>query len=144
MPYLIGSLALMIEETVIIQETDSSILDILTYALESKGFNVYPLLDCGEDFMDLVEKARPHVVVLDYRLDGKRCIEICHLIKAKYPHLPVLALSCNSNIHEEYDKHGFDDYIPKPFDLDNLYAVLRKHIPKQEAKNIVEKVSDKQ
>ena len=115
--------------TVIIQETDQSILDILTYALESEGFHVYPFLDCGEDFMELVEQARPHVVMLDYRLDGKRCIEICHLIKAKYAHLPVLDLSCNSNINEVYDKHGFDGYIPKPFDLDLLYRVLRSHIP---------------
>lgn len=130
-------------ETIIVQETDASVLDILTFALQTEGFDVFPLLDCGEDFMELIEAVRPHVIVLDYKLDGKRSVEICHLIKAKFPHLPVLALSCNSNINEEYDKFGFDGYIPKPFDLDHLYSILRKHIPKQLAKAIIEKVAKK-
>lgn len=59
---------------------------------------------------------------------------MCNQIKAKYPHLPVIALSCNNNIHEVYSKFGFDDYISKPFDLDLLYRVLRKHISAQEPK----------
>jgi DNA-binding response OmpR family regulator len=118
-------------DTIIVQETDASVLDILTYALEGEGFNVFPLLDCGEDFLELIEEVRPHVIMLDYKLNGKRSIEICHLIKARFPHLPVLALSCNNNINDVFDRFGFDGYIKKPFDLDLLYKVLRTHIPKQ-------------
>ena len=117
-------------ETIIVQETDASVLDILTYALQTEGFNVFPLLDCGEDFMELIEEVRPHVIVLDYKLNGQRSIEICQLIKVRFPHLPVLALSCNNNINEVFDRFGFDGYIKKPFDLDLLYKVLRAHIPK--------------
>lgn len=114
-------------ETIIVQDNDESILDVLTFALESEGFTVYPLIDC-DNFLQLIDQARPHVVMLDYRLDGKRCREICGEIKAKFPNLPVIALSCNTNIHEIYAQHGFDDYISKPFDLDLLYSILRKHI----------------
>ena len=130
-------------ETVIIQDTDQSILDILTIALQMEDYRVYSVLDFESNFIDMIAKLKPHVVILDYKLDGKICLEICHRIKAVYPHLPVIAMSCNSNINDEFDKLGFDDYIPKPFDLDNLYAILRKHIPKQEARNIAEQVSDK-
>jgi DNA-binding response OmpR family regulator len=130
-------------ETVIIQDTDQSILDILTIALQMENFHVYSVLDCDGNFMDIIATLKPHVIMLDYRLDGKMCVQICHEIKESYPHLPVIAVSCNSNINDEYDKHGFDDYIPKPFDLDNLYAVLRKHIPKREAIGVIEKLSDK-
>jgi DNA-binding response OmpR family regulator len=94
------------------------------------------------NFMDMIAELKPHVIMLDYRLDGKHCVDICHQIKAAYPHLPVIAMSCNSNINDEYDRHGFDDYISKPFDLDKLYAVLRKHIPKQEAIKITENVKE--
>ena len=118
-------------QTIIIQDTDASILDILTIALQMENFQVYSVLDYDSNFLDLIDELRPHVVMLDYKLDGKACIKICHQIKAKYPHLPVIALSCNHNINEEYDKYGFDDYIPKPFDLDLLYTVLRKHIPRK-------------
>lgn len=129
-------------ETVIIQDTDQSILDILTIALQLGNFEVYAVLDHDSNFIDMIATLKPHVVMLDYKLDGKMCVEICHQIKDVYPHLPVIAMSCNSNINDEFDRHGFDDYIPKPFDLDNLYAVLRKHIPKQEAIKIAEKVKE--
>lgn len=129
-------------ETVIIQDTEQEILDILTIALEMENFQVYSVVDCDNNFLGMIAELKPHVIMLDYKFDGQLCVQICHEIKSVYPHLPVIAMSCNSNINDEYDKHGFDDYIPKPFDLDNLYAVLRKHIPKQETKNIAEKAGE--
>lgn len=116
-------------ETIIVQDTDAAILDVLTEALTMEGFQVCPVLDCDENFIALIEEHRPHVVMLDYRLSGELSKEICYKIKTVYPHLPVIALSCNYNIDRLYGEHGFDTYIRKPFDLDMLYAVLRKYIP---------------
>lgn len=117
-------------ETIIVQETDEGILYILDVALREEGFRVYPIQHCDDHFLDMIESTRPHVVMLDFKLAGEDALRVLRQIKAKYPHLPVIASSCNSNIHEAYDKAGFDDYIPKPFDLDLLYQTLRKHIPK--------------
>ena len=117
------------EEKVLVQDANEAILDVLTLALETEGFNVMPILNCDDKILELVDEFRPHAVILDYRLSGDACIEICHRIKEKYPHLPVIALSCNINIHEHYAKAGFDAYIPKPFDLDLLYKTLRDHLP---------------
>ena len=117
-------------ETVIPQETDQDVLDIMYVALKMEGFRVYALADCGPGFLELIDKAKPHLVALDYLLSGEQCVKTCREIKSRYPHLPVLALSCNSNIHEVYTRFGFDDYIKKPFDLDLLYSILRKHIHK--------------
>lgn len=116
-------------ETIIVQETDSDVLDILSYALTEGGFDVYPLLNCDENFVSIIEETKPHVVILDFKLKGEECMRVLREIKDKYPHLPVIAASCNSNINEHYDKVGFDDYITKPFDIDCLYKTLRKHIP---------------
>ncbi|WP_207429046.1 response regulator [Pedobacter sp. SYSU D00535] len=113
---------------IFIHDSEKDILETLTIALELEGFIVYPLLDCGNNFLDHIEEFRPHVVVLDYRLTGELCIQALNQIKAKYPHLPVVATSCNTNIQEVYSEYGFEDYIKKPFDIDLLYAVLRKHI----------------
>jgi DNA-binding response OmpR family regulator len=117
---------------VLVQETDESILEVLTMALEVEGFMVKGMLGAKPGFLELINDFRPHVVMLDFRLRGDDAIEVCSLIKKQYPFLPVLALSCNSNIHLAYEKSGFDDYISKPFDLELLYHVLRKHIPKVE------------
>ncbi|MFP3675089.1 hypothetical protein SB724_19945, partial [Bacillus sp. SIMBA_031] len=56
--------------TIIIQETDPGVLDVLTEALTIEGFDVLPILNVEEDFLQLIDLHRPHVVVLDYRLDG--------------------------------------------------------------------------
>lgn len=117
-------------ETIIIQDTDKDVLDVLTAALELEHFKVFSVMSDEPGLLSMIGKVRPHVVMLDYRLEGEDCKRICREIKNRYPHLPVVAMSCNSNINEVYDRHGFDDYIEKPFDLDHLYVVLRKHIPK--------------
>ncbi|MDQ0637831.1 DNA-binding response OmpR family regulator [Pedobacter sp. W3I1] len=118
---------------ILIQETEESILEVLTIALEAEGFMVKGMLGVNPGFLNIINDFRPHVVILDFRLRGDDAIEICSTIKKQYPFLPILALSCNSNIHLDYEKNGFDDYISKPFDLNLLYHVLRKHIPKVES-----------
>jgi len=115
-------------EKVIVQETDKDILEVLEAALLLEGFDVYAIRSFNENFLDYINATRPHVVVLDYKIDGQECVCMCKKIKNKYPHLPVVALSFNINIHEVYNRDGFDDYIRKPFDLDLLYTVLKKHV----------------
>ena len=122
--------------TIIIQETDEHVLEVLKEALNLEHYSVYALQECDDNFIELIEKARPHVVMLDYRLDGKRCLEIFKEIKDLYPHLPLIALSCNHNINTVASEIGFDDYIPKPFDLDHLYTTLRRFIPEPKGKTL--------
>jgi DNA-binding NtrC family response regulator len=69
-------------ETIIVQDTDKGVLDVLTLALEFENFNVYPLLDTEHNFIELIEKTRPHVVILDYRISGEKAMKILHTIKA--------------------------------------------------------------
>ena len=117
-------------ETIIVQDTDKHVLEVLTLALEMENFTVYPLQDCEANFIELIEKNRPHVVMLDFRINGKKCMEILKTIKGKYPTLPVIAMSCNHNINTVAFAAGFDGYIEKPFDFDLLYKILRKHMVK--------------
>ncbi|MFA6275235.1 MAG: response regulator [Pedobacter sp.] len=115
-------------ETIFIQDNDEAVLDVLQLALRAKGFQVFTIQDFKEGFLDTIDRLRPHVVMLDYKLSGQGVMEIFMKIKQKYPHLPIIALSCNYNIREESRRLGFDDYIRKPFDLSVLYEVINKHI----------------
>nr|WP_199159113.1 response regulator [Pedobacter sp. ASV2] len=119
-------------ETIIVQDTDAAILDVLTEALTMEGFEVLPVSNIKGDFLSLVDQHRPHVVMLDYKLDGRVCKQTCFQIKQRYPHLPIIAMSCNYNIDLLYGANGFDGYIRKPFDLELLYTILRRHIPEQQ------------
>ena len=118
-------------ESIIVQETDKHVLEVITLALELENFKVYPLQDCEANFIELIEQQRPHVVMLDFRIDGKKCMEILRTIKHSYPTLPVIAMSCNNNINTVAYTSGFDGYIEKPFDFELLYRILRKHIARQ-------------
>ncbi|WP_207425956.1 response regulator [Pedobacter sp. SYSU D00535] len=113
---------------ILLHDTEKDILDVMTIALELEGFSVYPLSDCTSDYLYHIEQFRPHLVVLDYKLDGEICLAALKKIKKHYPHLPVIALSCNVNIQDSYSQHGFVDYIRKPFDIDLLYSIIRRHI----------------
>ncbi len=68
-------------ETIIFQETDPDILEVLYAALELEGYQVYAVQDCEPDFIEIIDKARPHVVMLDYRLSGEVCKAFCLAIK---------------------------------------------------------------
>jgi len=117
-------------ERIVVQETDPAVLEILKMALTEAGFEVHATDHYAPDFLDIIAAKQPHLVVLDFKLSGKEAIEVCNQVKQRFPHLPIIALSCNYNINQDYQRHGFDDYIRKPFDLDLLVKILRKHIPK--------------
>ncbi|WP_165501813.1 response regulator [Pedobacter frigiditerrae] len=91
-----------------------------------KNFKAFTLQDCNANFIELIEKTRAHIVMLDFPIDGKKCMEILQVIKDRYPTLPVIAMSCNNNINTVACAKGFDGYIEKPFDIDLLYRILRK------------------
>ena len=115
-------------EHILLQDNDPDLLEVLTIVLEEAGYQVFSTTDCT-DILHYIDSLRPHVVMLDFKLSGEQCIETYKLIRDKYSHLPVIALSCNSKFDKEYSKLGFDGYILKPFDLDNLYSILRKYVP---------------
>jgi len=116
-------------DKIVIQETDRSVLDVLKLTLTEAGFEVYATNHLSADFLDVIAEKQPDLVVLDYKLSGQEAIQVCQQIKTRFPQLPIIALSCNYNIDQCYQQHGFNDYIRKPFDIDLLVKIIRKHIP---------------
>lgn len=110
----------------LIQENEQDIIDILCIALQIEGYETFPVLGYEADFVALIRRICPHLVMLDYKLDGRECLRTAKTIRRSYPTLPLVATSCNETIAETYRDHGFDGCIAKPFDLDCLYVLLRK------------------
>lgn len=111
---------------VIVQDTDLDLLTILTFLLEDASFEVLAVSHY-KDVASKINSFNPELILLDFRLSGEECTCLCAAIKKDFPYLPVLALSCNYNIHKQYAIYGFDDYISKPFDIEHLLAVMRKY-----------------
>lgn len=112
---------------VIVQDTDIDLLETLAIVLQEAGFDVRAVLKY-DDVLKQIGLFSPNLVLLDFKLAGEQCIRLCKLIKQRSPELPVIALSCNLTIDQEYAEAGFDNYIEKPFDLNHLIKVLNSSV----------------
>jgi DNA-binding response OmpR family regulator len=115
-------------ETIMVQERDTATLEVLTIALQMEKFQVCGLTDYSDNVLDMIRLHHPKLVLLDCRLSNYSGKQICHWIKSHFRSLPVIALSCDNHIDEHYRELGFDDYLKKPFDLEQLYYVVRKQL----------------
>jgi DNA-binding response OmpR family regulator len=115
-------------ETILIHEPDAAILDILNTALQMEGYQVYRLENHDFNALELIRRHRAKLLLLDCWLSSYAGKRLCGWIKAHFPCLPVIALSCDNDIDIHYRDFGFDDYLRKPFDLASLYQVIRKHL----------------
>ena len=112
--------------TIVLQDNEKDLLDLLAFVLREEGYVVHVTSTLDEHILELIADAKPHVVMIDYKLNGQDAIEACHLIRALYPDLPIIATSCNSQIKDKYQSDGFDDYLEKPFNLAALIDLARR------------------
>lgn len=110
----------MAKKRILIVEDDAFIVEALTMILDEQG---YDITSSGDG--DIFNKAlcnRPDLILLDIRLSGKDRRDLCVLIKAHpdLKHVPVILLSGNREIKKIHLECGSNDYIVKPFELDDL------------------------
>ena len=107
---------------------DNKVNQILVKAILDKTGCFYDVVENGQDAIDMVLKKAPDLVLMDIQMPTLDGIGACREIKAKYPKLPIVALTANVMETEikKYHEVGFDDHIGKPIDLKKLYEVLIK------------------
>jgi two-component system, OmpR family, response regulator MtrA len=115
----------LIKKRILVVEDDAGLARVLRDNLFSQGFDV----DCVGDGDMVEEKTRtyaPDLVVLDVMLPGKSGFELCASLKAQ-SRIPVLFLTARSQRSDILQglNLGADDYITKPFDLNEFLARVR-------------------
>ncbi len=111
---------------VLVVEDDQGVRESLVVVLQVQGYEVVGV-DRGEDAVTRLSAGLPDLVVLDLNLPGIDGLETCRRMRASGFSGPVLMLTAR---HEVSDKvsgldAGADDYLPKPFALDELLARIR-------------------
>jgi two-component system KDP operon response regulator KdpE len=110
---------------VLVVDDEPQIRRALAINLRTRGYDV-DLADSGEQALELAAKQHPDVVVLDLGLPGIDGVEVIHGLRG-WSKVPVIVLSVRDR---EADKvaaldAGADDYVTKPFGMDELLARLR-------------------
>jgi two-component system response regulator MprA len=111
---------------VLIADDDRAIRDALTRALGLEGYDVVQAVD-GNTALSLIESAQPDVAILDVMMPNIDGLTVCRVLRAERNRLPVLMLTARTETPDRVAglDAGADDYLAKPFDLDELLARLR-------------------
>lgn len=117
-------------KSILVVDDEPKILEVVAALLESKGFRVF-LADNGQAALDLFSRQNITLVILDLMMPGLSGEEVCALIRKK-SRVPVIMLTAKAEEENVVQGLGLgaDDYITKPFGLQELYArveaVLRR------------------
>jgi two-component system response regulator MprA len=110
----------------LVVDDDRALRDVLRRALTLAGYDVR-LAESGASALAEVAGSAPDAVVLDVGLPDIDGLEVCRLLRREGNRIPVLMLTARATVSDRIDglDAGADDYLVKPFDVDELKARLR-------------------
>jgi len=110
----------------LVVDDDRALRDVLRRALTLAGYDVR-LTDTGAGALAEVAAGVPDAVVLDIGLPDIDGLEVCRLLRRERNRVPVLMLTARDAVSDRIDglDAGADDYLVKPFDIEELKARLR-------------------
>jgi len=110
-----------------VADDDSSIRWVLERALSQAGITNESFADADE-LLGQIAAGRPDVIISDIRMPGTSGLELLARISESYPDVPVIITTAHSDLDSavaSYQKGAFE-YLPKPFDLDEMIAVTER------------------
>jgi two-component system response regulator MprA len=124
--------------TLLIAEDDRAVRESLVRALGLEGYTVVAAGN-GAEALEVTGTASPDVVVLDVSMPIVDGLTVCKVLRADGNRVPILMLTARTETRDRVAglDAGADDYLPKPFELDELLArlraLLRRTHPPQDA-----------
>lgn len=118
----------MQQKTILIADDDFAIADVVTLILEGEGYSVRHLGD-GKDILKM-ENNLPDLLLLDIKLGKLDGQDICRKIRQNsfFNHMRVLLISGDPALPQRAAAACADDYIVKPFDINELLDKVKKHL----------------
>ncbi|MBK4346689.1 response regulator [Lacisediminihabitans sp. G11-30] len=110
---------------ILVVDDDAQILKALRINLAARGYDV-SLARSGPEALDVAAKTKPELVLLDLGLPGFSGIRVIEGLRG-WTEVPILVVSGRSDSADKVDAldAGADDYVTKPFAIDELLARIR-------------------
>ncbi|MBG9449753.1 PhoB family transcriptional regulator [Cytobacillus firmus] len=114
------------KESILVAEDEAKIARLLEIELEFEGYRVTKAMD-GFQAMELYRTGSWDLIILDIMLPGFSGIEILRRIRSKDKQTPILLLTAKSSVEDKVSglDLGANDYITKPFQIEELLARIR-------------------
>jgi len=111
---------------VLVADDDRAVREALERALQLEGFEV-ELVPDGDSTLAAVEQRTPDAVVLDVMMPGLDGLDVTRRLRRAGNRVPILLLTARDAVGDRVEglDAGADDYLPKPFALEELVARLR-------------------
>ena len=113
-------------QRLLIADDDNEIRELLEFDLAQSGYSV----DCAKDGEEALQKALSNtydLILLDVMMPKMNGFDVCKNIRATKPEIPILMLTAKGTINDKtqgFDS-GADDYIVKPFDIQEVLLRVR-------------------
>ncbi|SIP99060.1 DNA-binding response regulator, OmpR family, contains REC and winged-helix (wHTH) domain [Peribacillus simplex] len=116
----------MSEESILIVEDEEKILRLLELELEIEGYQIGKAMD-GNQALEAYRSGKWDLILLDVMLPGISGIELLRKIRMKNSSTPVILLTAKGSVEDKVSglDLGANDYITKPFQIEELLARIR-------------------
>ncbi len=111
---------------VLVVDDEPNILDVISMALRFQGFDVRTAAS-GQDALATAESYRPHLMLLDIMLPDMEGFDVARRLGAERADFPIIYLTARDTTEDKVRglTTGGDDYVTKPFSLEELVARVR-------------------
>ena len=112
-----------------IAEDDRSLRWVMEKAIRREDIQVKSF-ENAEDLLEALEKDQPEIIISDIRMPGMDGLELLQRIHADHPEMPIIITTAHSDLDSAVSAYqsGAFEYLPKPFDLEELVDVARRGI----------------
>jgi DNA-binding response OmpR family regulator len=119
---------------ILVVDDEVDLVETLRFPLEMEGFDVLVSYN-GEDALNKARKENPDLILLDLMLPKLDGYKVCRLLKfdERYKHIPILMLTAKTQQKDKLlgQETGADEYITKPFEIDELMKKIKTYLNKQ-------------
>lgn len=116
---------------ILIVDDEQDIVESLKFVLETADYTCYSAYN-GEDGLRLAKEIVPDLIILDVMMPKINGYKISRLLKydAKYKNIPILMVTARSQEEDKLigEETGADEYITKPFDLDDVVKKVEQYL----------------